>query len=92
MEPIRVRMRNHEYLIQSDEEADQIDKIAEYVNDKLREVEQNTQGLSEKKTVILAALNIASDYFQALREQEDLQAKIRERTQALILSIDTAMR
>jgi cell division protein ZapA (FtsZ GTPase activity inhibitor) len=92
MEPIRVRMRNHEYLIQSDEEADQIHKIAEYVNDKLREVEQNTQDLSEKKTVILAALNIAGDYFQALKEQEELQTKIRERTQALILSIDTAMR
>jgi cell division protein ZapA (FtsZ GTPase activity inhibitor) len=91
MEPIRVRMRNHEYLIQSDEEADQIHKIAEYVNDKLREVEQNTQDLSEKKTVILAALNIAGDYFQALKEQEELQTKIRERTQALILSIDTAM-
>jgi cell division protein ZapA (FtsZ GTPase activity inhibitor) len=85
-------MRNHEYLIQSDEEADQIHKIAEYVNDKLREVEQNTQDLSEKKTVILAALNIAGDYFQALKEQEELQTKIRERTQALILSIDTAMR
>lgn len=92
MEPIRVRMRNHEYLIQSDEEGDQIDKIAEYVNDKLREVEQNGQGLSEKKTVILAALNIAGDYFQALKEREELQAEVRERTQALIFTIDKAMR
>jgi cell division protein ZapA len=85
-------MRNREYLIQSDEEGDQIDKIAEYVNDKLKEVEQSTQDLSEKKAVILAALNIAGDYFQALKEREELQAKIREKTQALILSIDTAMR
>jgi cell division protein ZapA len=92
MEPIRVRIRNHDYLIRSDEDGDQVLKIAEYVNHKLREVEQDTEGLSEKKTAILAALNIASDYFQVVKERDELLAKIRERTQALILNIDSAMR
>jgi cell division protein ZapA (FtsZ GTPase activity inhibitor) len=92
MEPIRVRIRNHDYFIQSDEDGDQVLKIAEYVNHKLREVEQDTEGLSEKKAAILAALDIASDYFQVLKERDELLAKIRERTQALILNIDSAMR
>jgi cell division protein ZapA len=92
MEPIRVRIRNHDYFIRSDEDGDQVLKIAEYVNHKLREVEQDTEGLSEKKTAILAALNIASDYFQVVKERDELLAKIRERTQALILNIDSAMR
>jgi cell division protein ZapA len=92
MEPIRVRIRNHEYLIQSDEDGDQILKIADYVNHKLREVEQDTEGLSEKKTAILAALNIAGDYFRVLKERDELLAKIRERTQAMIFHIDSAMR
>ena len=92
MEPIRVKIRNHDYFIRGDEDGDQILKIAEYVNHKLREVEQDTEGLSEKKTAILAALNIASDYFQVVKERDELLAKIRERTQALILNIDSAMR
>jgi cell division protein ZapA (FtsZ GTPase activity inhibitor) len=92
MEPIRVRIRNHDYFISSDEDGDQVLKIAEYVNHKLREVEQNTEGLSEKKTAILAALNIASDYLQVVKERDELLAKIRERTQALIFNIDSAMR
>jgi cell division protein ZapA len=92
MEPIRVSIRNHDYFIRGDEDGDQVLKIAEYVNHKLREVEQDTEGLSEKKTAILAALNIASDYFQVVKERDELLAKIRERTQALILNIDSAMR
>ncbi|MGD2124618.1 MAG: cell division protein ZapA [Desulfobacteraceae bacterium] len=92
MEPIRVRIRNHDYLIKSEENEDQVYEIAGYVNDKLREIEENTEGLSEKKTAILAALNIANDYFQALKERDKILANIRDRTQTLILNIDSAMR
>ena len=91
MEPIRVRIRNHEYFIRSDEDGDQVLKIAEYVNHKLREVEQDTEGLSEKKTAILAALNIASDYFQLLREQEKQSKDLKKRTQSLIYRVESVM-
>jgi cell division protein ZapA (FtsZ GTPase activity inhibitor) len=62
------------------------------VNDKLKEVEENSEGLSEKKAAILAALNIAGEYFQILKERDELLSNIRERTQALIHTIDSAIR
>jgi hypothetical protein len=49
----------------------------------------NTKGLSEKKTTILAALDIASEYFQLRDERDDLVTRLRERTEALIQHIDS---
>jgi len=91
MEPVKVKIRNAEYLVQGEDDEQQVQRIADYVNDKLKEIEQGSEGLSEKRTAILAALDIAGDYFQILREKEDLLSKVRHRTQSLIHSIDSVM-
>lgn len=90
-QPIKVTILDHEYLIRSDEDVEQVFKIAEYVNEKLKEINDNTKGLSGKKTTILAALNIASEYFQIQKERDDLLKEIRQRTKALIYNIDSVM-
>jgi len=87
--PIKVKILNNEYLIKSEEDKEKVSKIAEYVDERLQEVNDSNEGLSEKKSAILAALNIASDYFQLLKERDDLAANIRQRSKALINDIDS---
>ena len=91
MDPVRVRIRNVEYLVRGEENEQQVQRIADYLNDKLKEIEQGTEGLSEKRTAILAALDIAGDYFQILKEKENLLTSVRQRTQSLIRSIDSVL-
>ena len=91
MKQIKVKIYDQEYIIKSEENEEQLNRIADYVNDKLREIEDNTEGLSEKKMAILVALNIASEYFQALRERKELSMNVRQRTESLINHIDSAM-
>jgi cell division protein ZapA len=91
MQPVKIRILDHEYLVKTEEDKDRVDRIAEYVNKKLKEIESNTEGLSEKKTAILVALNIASDYFQLLKERDNMSANIRQRTEALIYNIDSVI-
>ena len=91
MQPIKVRILGSEYLLKSEEDEEQALRIAEYVNEKLKEVQENVEGLSDKKTAILVALNIASDYFQLLKEREDILSDIRQRTEALICNIDSTI-
>jgi cell division protein ZapA len=91
MDPVRVRIRNAEYLVRGEENEQQVQRIADYLNDKLKEIEQGTEGLSEKRTAILAALHIAGDYFQILKEKENLLTSVRQRTQSLIRSIDSVL-
>ena len=91
MKQIKVKIYDQEYIIKSEENEEQLNRIADYVNDKLREIEDNTEGLSEKKMAILVALNIASEYFQALKERKELSMNVRQRTESLINHIDSAM-
>ena len=90
--PVKIRILDNEYLIKSEEEdIEKVYKIAEYVNEKAKEINDNSEGLSEKKTIILTALNIASDYFQVLKERDDMSANISQRSKALIHNIDSSM-
>ena len=91
MQPIKVRILDSEYLIKTEEDEEWVLRIAEYVGAKLKEIQENTEGLTGKKEAILAALDIASDYFQLLRERDQLQATLRQRTETLICSIDSVM-
>ena len=97
MQPVKVRILDREYLVTSEEDQEQVQRIAEYVNEKLREVQDSTEGLSEKKMAILAALNIAGEYFNLLKERADLKerddllARLRQRTELLIHNIDSVM-
>jgi len=91
MQPVKVRILDHEYLVKTEEDKERVDRIAEYVNKKLKEIEGNTEGLTEKKTAILVALNIASDYFQLLKERDEMSANIHQRTEALIYNIDSVI-
>ena len=88
---IKVEILGHEYLIKSEEEEDHAQRIAAYVNQKLEEIRGTKEGLSEIRTVILAALNIASEYFQVLKERDELLANQRKRTSALIYEIDSVI-
>lgn len=87
--PIRIKLLDHEYLIKSDEDEDKVQNIAKYVHDRFKKVRENKEGLSERKTAILAAFDIANEYFQLLKAQDDLVTKIERRAQALNSTIDS---
>ena len=88
--PIKIKILDNEYLVRSKgKDTDNVYKIAEYVNEKLRETDENTNGISEKKAAILTALNIAGDYFNLLDERDKLLQEIQKRSQSLISVINS---
>lgn len=90
--PISVNILGNDYIIQSDEDSDKVYKLADYVNKKVKEIDDNVNGLSERRKLILVALNIANDYFQILKEKDELINDIRQRSNALINNIDSTIR
>ena len=88
--PIRIRILDHEYLLKSDEDEERVKEIAEFVNVKLSEIRDRADKLSEGKVAILAAFYVASDYFQVLRERDELIRDVQERARLLNHHIDTS--
>jgi cell division protein ZapA len=86
--PIRIRILDHEYLLKSDEEEERVKEIAKFIDEKLKEIRNSGANLSEGKAAILAAFYVASDYFQALREKDDLARYVTSRVRSLNEQID----
>jgi len=71
---LKVNIYGTEYPIRGDVDVEYIRRIAEYVDRKMREVDQNTTAKSSLKVAILAALNIADELF---RERDEKAALVR---------------
>ena len=88
-QPVRVKILDQEYLIRSEEGEEQVKRVAEFVDERFREIREHSQGLSDTKTAILAAFHIASEYFQVMKDHTDLEKDVQDRVRALSLHIDT---
>ena len=89
--PTKVRILDHEYMIKGDEDEEQIQNIARFINDKFREIQDNAGGLSERKMAILVAFDIAGEYFRLLKKRENVAMDIQTRAQELNHQIDSVL-
>ena len=90
-ETVTIRIRDKEYNIRSADDKERMVRVATYVDQKLQEISGSTKGLNDEKTAILAALDIAGDYFQLIQDKEELLREINNRSQKLIVNLNTVM-
>jgi cell division protein ZapA len=90
-EKVTIKIRNREYAIRGSDDREQILKVAAYVDEKLKEIIDSTKELNDEKAAILTALDIAGDYFQLIKEKEDLLREIDNRSRKLIQNANTVL-
>lgn len=86
---VKVEILGREYTVKSDEEEERVQKIADYVNRKMKEVLQSVKTVSTLNVAILAAMNIASDYFDSEEAQRMIARVIQAKSSRLIEMIDS---
>jgi len=77
---IRVEIYNQTYSIRSDGDNDYIQGLAEYVDQKMREISSGTMTVDSLKVAILAALHIADEYYQLRHDQAKNDAQLAARS------------
>ena len=63
---VTVTIADREYTLVATEDAAYMEKVAKYVDQKMREIMEN--GISGTDAAVLAALNMADDYFKGDRK------------------------
>jgi len=92
---ITVNIFGNEYTIKGVAKPDYIISLANYLNNKMSEVQEATGLKDPKKIAILAAINISDEMFEAKRSMKDSVvsndqlALIRNRVEGLISMIDS---
>jgi cell division protein ZapA len=91
IETVTVTIRDRQYTVRGADDRDRIVEVAAYVDNKLRQITGSSKGLNDEKAAIMAALDIAGDYFQLIKEKEDLLREINARSQRLLVNVSTVM-
>lgn len=74
---VTVTIDGQEYNLVASEDAAYMKKVADRVDQKIREVKEGGK-VSSADAAVLAALNVADEYFKSLDTAEALRAQIKE--------------
>lgn len=86
---VRVSIFGQEYTVKAQAESNYIADVARYVDQKMREVEQELpSSQSSTRIAILAAMSITDDYFSGKSQRDKMVNKVEEKTSSLIEFLD----
>lgn len=71
---IQVKIFGTEYSLKGDEEQEYMEKLSNYVDQKMREVAENSALVSTAKVAVLAALRIVDELEQLKKEKSEIMA------------------
>ncbi len=85
---VEIHILGQKYTIKGDESEEYIQKLAGYVQDKIKEVYNNSPNTTPLKASILAAITIADELHKLKSEQDTIAKSIEEKTVALTRLFD----
>jgi len=85
---ISIKLFDRAYSFKTDAEVSHVEQITAHVAREVAKAQASGEVPGKLDTVILAALNIANDYFEAKRGSEEVLNKIENRCLALINYIE----
>ena len=88
---VHVEIHGQRYPIRSGLEPEYVAELASYVDEKMRLAARESQAGDTLKLAVLAAINIADEFFRASDEVQSDQAVIRRRAAALERMVDLAL-
>jgi len=88
MGSVEVYILGQKYTIKGDAPEEYIQQLANYVQDKIKEVYNNSPSITPVKASILAAITIADELHRLRNEQENLAKSIEEKTVELTRLFD----
>lgn len=84
---VEVNILGQRMLLKADHDPQHVERLASFVRRKLDEV--TTAGpVSTTKLAILAALNIAEDYFHTLDESREFKRQVANKSRAMLAELD----
>ncbi len=85
---VRVTIFGNQYHIQGDADPEYILHLADYVNERMEEVCHNISSGNTAQIAILAALNIADEYFQLKEKKAYASSELERKAENLISLLD----
>ena len=89
---VDVKIMGQKFTMMSDEPEEYLFKVANYVNKKIEEMQSRTTTVGVSNLAILAALNIADDYFHSKDELERTKKVVKTKGKKIIEFLDSVIK
>lgn len=89
---IPVEIFGQTYKVRGDEDQGYIEELARFVDSKMNAIAETTGTIDSLKVAILAALNIADEFFKLERNSKDSENRVAARADELANALDEAIR
>ena len=88
---IEVTILGRKFTLRSEGKEEYLREIVKYVNEMMDRIRSGSPGMTDANVAILASLNIADEYFDALGRQRATFAQIENRCDDLLDYIDAKL-
>ena len=88
---VRVEIFGTSYTIRGEEDRGYIERIAEYVDGKMRALQEKLPVASLAKVAVLTSLHLADELFKERQDRDDLSSFVQERASQLACSLEEVL-
>lgn len=85
---VAVQIAGQRYVLRSDEDDETVQRLATFVDARIKNIQKQTRTVDTQMVAVLAALQIAEDLFAERRASAELKKKIRDKSQALLQALE----
>ena len=83
-----VTLLNQKFQLKSESDDKYVQRVADYVNKKLFDIQEKTKSVSSLNVALLAALNIADDFFKIKGGEKEKVVQARGKVKEILGLID----
>jgi cell division protein ZapA len=89
---VRVQIFGTAYTIRGQADQRYVERVAAYVDQKMREINEKLPMASVAKVAVLASLNLADELFREREERRTLAAGVTERAERLSTALESCLK
>lgn len=83
-----VTLLNQKFNLKTDSDDRHVQKVSDYVNEKLFDIQEKTSSVSSLNVALLAALNIADDFIKIKGKKKDRSHEAKQKIKEIVSFID----
>ena len=86
----KIRFFDTDYIIKTDADEEYVQKIASYIESKVREISKIESSMVVPRAFLLAMLKITDDYFRIEKDFEEFKHRAEERSKRLLQILESS--
>ena len=91
MKRLKIRFFDNDYIIKTDAEEEYVQKIASFIENKVKEISKVENSMVVTRSFLLAMLKITDDYFRVEKDFEEFKDRAEERSNRLIQILESSL-